>query len=213
MGFISCHITSLVNGMVALGVDTHSTSMHTDIHRQKQLRIRNQVRALFKNIQCWWHKEACLNSYIWVFQLNVLPPNNLCWLFVIIFTDSDTESQKEQPIPELDVLSTFYEKICSTLPVDELLPKLVTERILTVNDKTKISAYDKTEYEKSQHLLDYFIARPLAVGDASLFNKLLDIMTTSSKCSFLISGIQHQLSTTMKHQKFSGMFISNYVYN
>ena len=127
-----------------------------------------------------------------------------CLLLASLFTDSDIGAQKEPPIPELDVLFTFYEKICSTLPVDELLPKLVTERILTVNDKTRISSYDKTEYKKSQHLLDNFIARPLSVGDASLFNKLLDIMSASSKCSFLVSEIQHQLSVTMKHQKFSG---------
>ena len=118
-----------------------------------------------------------------------------------------TDPQINQPVPELDVLSTFYEKICSTLPIDELLPKLVTERVIEVNDKTKISAYGKTEFERSQFLLDYYIARPLSVGDTSCFNKLLDIMSTS-KCSFLIPEMQYQLSTTMKHQKFSGNFIS-----
>ena len=116
--------------------------------------------------------------------------------------------QNELPVPELNALSTFYEKICSALPVDELLPKLVTERVITVNDKARISANAKTEFERSQYLLDYYIAKPLSVGDVGFFNKLLDIMSNSSRCNFLVNEIQRQLSTTMKHQKFSGKFIS-----
>ena len=122
---------------------------------------------------------------------------------------SRSDPQINQSVPELDVLSTFYEKVCSTLPIDELLPKLVTERVIEVNDKTKISAYGKTEFERSQFLLDYYIARPLSVGDTSCFNNLLGIIMSTSKCSFLIPEMQYQLSTTMKHQKFSGKFISS----
>ena len=124
-----------------------------------------------------------------------------------IFTDlglSGIGNHKKIGVPELDVLSTFYEKICSVLPVNELLPKLVAERIIDVNDKKVISATGKTEYERSQYLLDYYIARPLYVGDSSFLNKLLGLMSTSSKCSFLIDPIKYQLSNTRKHQKFSG---------
>ena len=120
---------------------------------------------------------------------------------------SDIGNHKEILVPELDVLSTFYEKMCSVLPVNELLPKLVAEQVIDVNDKKIISATGKTEFERSQYLLDYYIARPLYVGDSSFFNKLLGLMSTSSKCSFLIDPIQYQLSTTMKHQKFSGKLI------
>ena len=137
-------------------------------------------------------------------------------MFHYIFVELNllnTEAQKEQPVPELDVLSTFYEKICSILPIDELLPKFVTERIITIYNKQKISSSGKTEFERSQYLLDYYIARPLSVGDLSFFNKLLDIMSTISKCSFLINDIQCHLSTTMKYQKFSGKFMATvYIY-
>ena len=137
-------------------------------------------------------------------------------MFHYIFVELNllnTDSQKERPVPELDVLSTFYEKICSILPIDELLPKFVTERIITIYNKQKISSSGKTEFERSQYLLDYYIARPLSVGDLSFFNKLLDIMSTISKCSFLISDIQCHLSTTMKYQKFSGKFMATvYIY-
>ena len=131
----------------------------------------------------------------------------MLWSLFIELGLSDISTYKEISVPELDVLSTFYEKICITLPVNELLPKLVTERVITVTEKAKISATGKTEFERSQYLLDYYIARPLSVGDSSFFNKLLDIMSTSSKCNFLINEIQYQLSTAMKHQKFSGKLI------
>ena len=117
---------------------------------------------------------------------------------------SDT-AQKQ--LPELDALDTFYEKICSTLPTDELLPKLVAQRVITINDKSKIDATFKTEYERAQYLLDHYIARPLSTGDPRFFNILLDLMSTTPKCSFLIDEIKQYLSTTLKHQKFSSKFI------
>ena len=126
---------------------------------------------------------------------------------------SGISTQNELPVPELNALSTFYEKICSALPVDELLPNLVKERVITVNDKARISASGKTEFERSQYLLDYYIARPLSVGDVSFLNKLLDIMSNLSRCNFLVNEIQHQLSTTTKHQKFSGKYIVHYSYS
>ena len=131
----------------------------------------------------------------------------MLWTLFLEHGLSDISTYKELPVPELYVLSTFYEKICITLPVNELLPKLVAERVITVTEKAKISATGKTEFERSQYLLDYYIARPLSVGDSSFFNKLLDLMSISSKCNFLISEIQYQLSTTRKHQKFSGKLL------
>ena len=123
-----------------------------------------------------------------------------------LFTEVDlfgNITQKE-PIPELDVFFMFYEKICSMLPIDEILPKLVAENVITVSQKVKISDNGKTESERSQYLLDHYIGRPLSVGDSSFFNKLLDIMSTSSKCNYLTDEIKCKLSTTMKYQKFSG---------
>ena len=137
-----------------------------------------------------------------------------CFSYLCCTTELDLSGisvQNEIPVPELNALSIFYEKICCALPVDELLPKLVKERVITVSDKARISANAKTEFERSQYLLDYYIARPLSVGDISFFNKLLVIMSTSSKCDFLVNEIQYHLSTTMKHQKFSGKFIVQYI--
>ena len=110
----------------------------------------------------------------------------------------------------MDALVTFYEKITQVLPVDELLPVLVTQRIITIDDKTRIAATGKTESERTQYLLDHHIARPLSAGDPKCFHKLLDVMSSSAKCTFLINGIQHHLSTAMQHHKFSGELVCVY---
>ena len=108
---------------------------------------------------------------------------------------SDASSQEQ--LPQLDTLVAFYDKICKTLPLDEFLPKLVTQRIITIDEKTRIAASGKTESERTQHLLDHYIARPLSAGDPSFFHKLLDVMSGSPKCDFLINDIQCHLSTAV----------------
>ena len=123
-----------------------------------------------------------------------------------LFTELGLSDTAQKRLPELDALVTFYEKICSTLPTDELLPQLVTQRVITLHEKSKIDAV-KTEFEKAQYLLDRYIARPLSAGDPRFFNILLDLMSTTSKCSFLVNEIRQYLSTTLKHQKFSSKFI------
>ena len=121
-----------------------------------------------------------------------------------IFTEVDLSNTTQKQLPELEALVTFYEKICKALPINELLPKLVTQRVITINDKSRIAATGKTEFERSQYLLDHYIARPLSAGDPNFFNILLDLMSSTSKCSFLVNEMQSYLSTTLTHQKFSG---------
>ena len=111
-------------------------------------------------------------------------------------------------MPQLDALVVFYDKICKILPTDELLPELVTQRIITIDDKTRIAVSGKTESERTQYLLDHYIARPLSAEDPSFFNKLLDVMSGSPKCKFLTNEIQCYLSTaSMEYQKISGKFV------
>ena len=124
-------------------------------------------------------------------------------LFFTELCSSDTGVQKQ--LPQLDALVTFYDKICKTLPVDQLLPVFVTQHIITTDEKTKISNSGKTEYERTQHFLDHYIAIPLSAGDPSFFHVLLDVMSGSPKCNLLISDIKHHLSIAeMEYQKFSG---------
>ena len=90
------------------------------------------------------------------------------------------------------------------LPIDELLPELVAQCVITKDNKTRITVSGKTESERTQYLLDHYIAKPLSAGDPSSFHKLLDVMSSSPKCKYLINDIQHHLSTATNNQKFSG---------
>ena len=123
-----------------------------------------------------------------------------------LFLEVDLSHTVQKQLPELDALVTFYEKICVSLPTDELLPKLVTERVITITDKSKIVNTGKTEFERTQYLLDHYISKPLSTGDPKFFYILLDLMSTTSKCDFLVNEIQQYLSTALTHQKFSGKF-------
>ena len=113
----------------------------------------------------------------------------------------------QDQLPQLDTLVIFYEKICKTLPIDELLPELVTQRVITIDDKTRIAAAGKTESERTQYLLDHYIGRALSVGDPKYFYIMLDVMSRSPKCTFLVDAIQHHLSTAVEYQKLPGEFI------
>lgn len=145
------------------------------------------------------HLHQCLATYL----LAIVMYDCILLLLYCLFTELDLSDTAEKQLPELDALETFYEKICSTLPTDLLMPNLITQRVISINDRTKIDATFKTEFERAQHLIDHHIARPLSTGDPRFFNILLDFMSTSSKCRFLVSEIQQYLSTTLKHPKFS----------
>ena len=124
-------------------------------------------------------------------------------LFFTELCSSDTGVRKQ--LPQLDALVTFYDLICKTLPVDQLLPVFVTQHIITTDEMMKLANSGKTEYERTQHFLDHYIAIPLSAGDPSFFHVLLDVMSGSPKCNLLINDIKWHLSAAaMKYQKFSG---------
>ena len=131
----------------------------------------------------------------------------MLYCFFTELSSSDTDVAKQ--LPQLDALVASYDKICKTLPIDELFPQLVTQRIITIDDKTRISVSGKTESERTQYLLDHYIARPLSAGDPSFFDKLLDVMSGSTKCNFLINDIQHHLSTAS--MKFAGVLCNSLI--
>ena len=125
-------------------------------------------------------------------------------LYCLFSELSSSDTSVEKQLPELDTLIAFYDRICKTLPVDELLSELVSQCVITKDNKTRITVSGKTESERTQYLLDDYIARPLLAGDPSFFHKLLHVMSSSLECNYLINDIQHYLSTTTNYQKFSG---------
>ena len=107
-------------------------------------------------------------------------------------------------------LVRFYKDLCNVLPVDDILPILITKRIITIQNKDFIMT-GKTSDERTQYLLDHFISKSLSAGDTNVFYKLLEAMVTSPKCSFLVEKINQFLASTEEEGKLSGE--CTYMYN
>ena len=111
---------------------------------------------------------------------------------------------------ELIVLQQFYRDLQNGIPIDDLLPQLVTKRIITINDKTLISNISRDVNERCQYFLDQYISKPLLEGDPSAFHKLLQILNASPQCIMLAAKIKQCLMRESMQDKLAGM---SYGYN
>ena len=87
----------------------------------------------------------------------------------------------DPPSKAREVFYNYYANLTNILghDVDDLLPELISQRVLTVNDKVII---EKTvsPSEKAGRLLN-IISGPLDAGNQASFEKLLQIMANGSK--------------------------------
>ena len=102
------------------------------------------------------------------------------------------------------MLQQFYQNLQGGLPIDELLPQIVTERIITINDKISITESGKNINERCQFFLDHYIAKPLLAGDPTPLYNLLQIMETSFQCTLLANKIKDSLKIDSLQDKISG---------
>ena len=80
---------------------------------------------------------------------------------------------------EVKVLKKYFADLCIALPIDDLLPRLVSENIITIVLKKAIIAKG-TQSARTEHFLEESIIRSLEVGCADSFYKLLKMMKDSS---------------------------------
>ena len=122
--------------------------------------------------------------------------------YVCILTDQSQASTQE--LVELKVLHQFYDDLQLVLPIDKLLPQLVTKKIVTINDKILIAESGRNINERAQFFLEHYIAQPLSAGDSASFYKLLQIMDASIKCIVLSANIKQCLNIESLQDKISG---------
>ena len=107
----------------------------------------------------------------------------------------------EKELQESVALMKFYKDLCNVLPVDDLLPFLVTHKVITITNKDLITS-GKTSSERTHF---HFISKSLSAGDTHAFNKLLEAMQTLPKCNFVAQRIKEfLLSSKKKEEKSSG---------
>ena len=124
-------------------------------------------------------------------------------VLLIFFTEQQQINKRE--LTELSVLQQFYKDLQNGILIDELLPSLVTKRVITINDKILITESGKSTNERCQFFLNQYIFKPLLTGDPSTFNKLLELMDGSSKYSVLVAKIKQSLMVESLQDKIIGM--------
>ena len=132
-------------------------------------------------------------------------------MYVIICANSiliDQSQISTKNSLELAVLQHFYRDLQNLLPIDELLPQLVTQKIVTIIEKMTIAESGKNVNERSQYFLHHYISRPLSAGDPTAFYKLLQIMDTSLKCVALATTIKQCLNVRSLQDKITGKFFT-----
>ena len=97
--------------------------------------------------------------------------------------------------PELSALKYFYKELQNALLIDDFLPELVTHQVISIKDKVLIAASGKTSNERTQYLLDHYIAKSLNNGDLSAFKKLLQLLSSSPICCNLAVMINEYMTS------------------
>ena len=95
---------------------------------------------------------------------------------------------------ELEVITNYYKTLCVVLPVDELIPDLITERVIVFEDEEEISS-NHTNRKKAQVLLKELIVRSLRAGDSSKFYRFLNVIKRNDKCSLLAKNIEDDIQS------------------
>ena len=92
------------------------------------------------------------------------------------------------PLPQGKlVLRKYYAKLVSVLAqcLNELLLHLVSEEVITIEDKNTIKRFGDTPYDRAEYLLDNHINGPLTVGISENLAKLLKVMQMIPSCSVI----------------------------
>ena len=108
-------------------------------------------------------------------------------------------------LSESAVLQQFYKDLQNGILLDELLPQLITKRIITIEDKILIAESGRSVNERCQYFLDQYISKPLSAGDSSAFYKFLLIIDASSKYLMLATKIKQSLEVESLQEENPGM--------
>ena len=105
----------------------------------------------------------------------------------------ETDGEGDKRCPEYNALVDVYEDFCTALPLKKLFPKLISKRVIDVNDKEKL-CHETTSTKMAEKFIDTHLYPALATGDTTGFNKFLDVMKTSEKCDYLLEKIQGRIN-------------------
>ena len=102
-----------------------------------------------------------------------------------------TEELKTRCV-EYNVLKAMADDLCRALPIDELLPSMISKHVIDFTEKKEICA-EKTERRRVQYFLDHYLSKGLDCeeADTNQFNRFLAVLKGSPKCTYLVNRINN----------------------
>ena len=100
----------------------------------------------------------------------------------------------KEPCVELLVLMDMAEDLCNALPINDLLPSLISHHVIDFKDKAEICVH-RTENNRVSYFLEKHLDKPLQLKTphTAPFYQFLEVMERSPKCDFLLERIQRRL--------------------
>ncbi|XP_065900985.1 uncharacterized protein [Dysidea avara] len=94
---------------------------------------------------------------------------------------------------ELSALAACFDKLTWALPLNDITPKLIAKRVMTIPDKQEIATMS-SDKQKVTYFLEKCIQKPLSCGDRKNFDHLMDIMRQNRKAAFLVEELEKELA-------------------
>ena len=95
--------------------------------------------------------------------------------------------------PEHNALMDVYGDFCTALPIKKLLPRLISKRVIDVDDKEELF-HEATSSKMAEKFIDDHLYPELAIGETRRFKRFLDVIKTCEKCSHLVEKIQERIN-------------------
>jgi len=102
------------------------------------------------------------------------------------------EKQELQDHPDVEryqkVFKTYYARLCDALPVEEVLPQLVSSEVITIREMDDVLA-ERTTFRQARALLNGPIWRSISGGYPEVFITLLCVLRHIRSCEALCEEI------------------------
>ena len=93
---------------------------------------------------------------------------------------------------EYDALTTLSEDLCTTLPINDLFPSLISKRVIDFNDEAEIYS-ESIERRRVELFISKLISR-IKTGDSVKFYKFMEVMKESPKCVNLLNRMEQLIN-------------------
>ena len=103
----------------------------------------------------------------------------------------------EEKCPELTALKNCYDKLTLALPLDDIAPKLIAQRVISISDKQQIMAHPSGA-QRIGHFLD-ILTKQLSVSDTKDFYVFLKLLKQNIKGGFLAAELEKELEKARKN--------------